>query len=596
MPFGKVTREDNDVVVRQYGLREPTDLDDDIIDEFRRSNRLWNALVEFEQSNREEYRVLMAQDPEVGKIETEIEAERMRLQQASDARKSARKKTRSRVNTEIKDDVIRDARAKIHEISARLKEARKSAREQMRPKLEVLDTERKAQVKNARQQSGLYWGNYNAVVASYETARQRAMKDGAELRFHSFDGSGRLTCQIQGGMSVEDLFSGTSSQVGVDPVAPAAWSSTHRGERRRLARTELRFLAFTYRDENDTAQKRYLHFPMVMHRAIPGEVRIKQVVVTRKRTGSYFRWQVVFTCTQTKVNRHVKHAGPRAAINFGWRKTPRGLRVAMLVDEDGRRQEILLPDVMLQRLKWCESLQAKRKQATNELWAELAPLLRELPAERMSELLAEQMAELFKAPEIGPRTLVRLMSVWQREDGDLRPDLLALLSEWRKRDKRWWDHGSSLREKISKRRRDIFRNVALDMVRKYSEIAVGNTNFRLLARRKDVGEDLPQATRHQRVLAAPGELRSWLKLQATKTGTSITVVVEKNLALRCNACGCDHVFNTRRNRREDLMWTCGHCRVLFDQDENYALNLLDQCIRTPAERPLPVNFERSGGE
>ena len=42
-------------------------------------------------------------------------------------------------------------------------------------------------------------GHYNAVLASDETARVRAMKEGADLKFHSFDGQGRFTNQIQGG-------------------------------------------------------------------------------------------------------------------------------------------------------------------------------------------------------------------------------------------------------------------------------------------------------------------------------------------------------------------------------------------------------------
>lgn len=38
-------------------------------------------------------------------------------------------------------------------------------------------------------------GNYNAVIASYERARQAALKRGRELRFRRHEGTGRFTKQ-----------------------------------------------------------------------------------------------------------------------------------------------------------------------------------------------------------------------------------------------------------------------------------------------------------------------------------------------------------------------------------------------------------------
>jgi hypothetical protein len=98
-----------------------------------------------------------------------------------------------------------------------------------------LEEERKDEAKNARQppQSGLYWGNYNAVCSAYQRARQTALARGGELKFRRHDGSGRLVNQIQGGMNVATLFAGVHSQVKVVPRPPrrerARFSARRRG-------------------------------------------------------------------------------------------------------------------------------------------------------------------------------------------------------------------------------------------------------------------------------------------------------------------------------------------------------------------------------
>src|SRR5262245_5931450 len=45
-----------------------------------------------------------------------------------------------------------------------------------------IESERKAWVKKACHESGLWWGNYNAVYRAYERARTRALRTGAQLR------------------------------------------------------------------------------------------------------------------------------------------------------------------------------------------------------------------------------------------------------------------------------------------------------------------------------------------------------------------------------------------------------------------------------
>jgi hypothetical protein len=46
------------------------------------------------------------------------------------------------------------------------KEGLRAARDKLKPKIEALNAARFAEVKAARNASGLWWGNYNAVCAS----------------------------------------------------------------------------------------------------------------------------------------------------------------------------------------------------------------------------------------------------------------------------------------------------------------------------------------------------------------------------------------------------------------------------------------------
>ncbi|MEI2421840.1 hypothetical protein V6O07_16300, partial [Arthrospira platensis SPKY2] len=103
---------------------------------------------------------------------------------------------------------IREINAELKPLYTQSKSLMAAAREEKKVALKALETGRRAEVKAARQTSGCYWCNYNAVIDSYSTARVRAMKEGGTLRFRRFDGTGRLVNQLQGGASAEELLTG----------------------------------------------------------------------------------------------------------------------------------------------------------------------------------------------------------------------------------------------------------------------------------------------------------------------------------------------------------------------------------------------------
>ncbi|EFJ39246.1 hypothetical protein VOLCADRAFT_101201, partial [Volvox carteri f. nagariensis] len=154
-------------------------------------------------------------------------------------RKNLRKLNRGKVDTREFDEQIRELSHKIADLRGRAASARKRAREEAGEKVRALEVKRRAEVKLARQESGLWWGNYNAVVKAYERGRRVALRNGGQMQFKRYDGTGRFVNQIQGGMTVADLFGATHSQVTVEALPENAWTHPSRGERRRLQRTRL---------------------------------------------------------------------------------------------------------------------------------------------------------------------------------------------------------------------------------------------------------------------------------------------------------------------------------------------------------------------
>lgn len=231
--------------VYQYGSGLKTVASGEVENQIRLQARFWNDLVEIDHEFARRYRDVMNNaDEKISSLHEEVGKRQKEIETLREEIKEKRKRARSgRVDiSEIKEKIaglIGENKPLIQE----LKDYRAAVKIMVKPRLNELESERRAKVKELRQRyaaKGLYWGNYNAVLTSYQTARSRTMQAGGELRFRRFDGTGRLTCQIQGGMSVEEAFSGGNNFFQIDPVPLAAWDTPSRGERRKLCRTKAK--------------------------------------------------------------------------------------------------------------------------------------------------------------------------------------------------------------------------------------------------------------------------------------------------------------------------------------------------------------------
>lgn len=542
-----------------YGCGRPDDWADDVDDQFRKQTRLWNRLVELEHAHRAQYFALTASDPDVATLEAQIAGLEKHREAAVTTRNKARQLARRKSGGDIAehDAAVKSIADQLKPLRAKAKETRKHARARLAPALKQLEESRKATVAEARQQAaadGLWWGNYNAVIASYETARQRAIKTGGELRFRRYDGEGRLTVQVQGGMTPNQLFGGKRSEVRVvrERLAPngmpSRWST-------------LVITAFARGRE----MRRTVSIPIMIHRDFPPGAVIKAVALIRRRLApGKFEFRAVFQIVFPKPD--VEPVGKGVAgVDFGWRQLNSGLRVAVLADDSGLVKQVVMPGDIVRRLELAEEIQSDIDLDVDECWRSLLATDWSIaPAE-----MEEEVKALKAARRPHPRHIARLLKVWPESwECERRTGLVDFLKrDWKERLRLARTRGNALRA-----RQDWQRKTVAGWLRRYHRIVVDGVDMRsgLRVERQDgTPSPLNTASRHNARIAAVGELRAWIIDAGIRAGVEV-VQYKGESTWSCHVCGTSH----KPANAADVFHRCGSCGTLWDQDENAARNLL----------------------
>lgn len=452
-----------------------------------------------------------------------------------------------------------------------------------RPEVKVIldrhEARRKEQAHTLMYEAGLYWGNYNAVRLAYEQARTRP----GELRFHAWARTGgTLTVQIQGGLTVADLFAGRSSQIQIDPVDLVALASPVRAVRRRAGQTTLRFRIRSTPDRRPV----WLTLPLVVHRPLPAGGRVKAASVLRERIGEHERWSLVLSVEQSPP---ALRAGPAVGIDIGWRRTEHGLRVAVWRDAQGEGGELLLPARWLAAMDTVARIEGARATQYNAVRPALAAWLAQAFA--LPDWLREatETLALWRSPE----RLAAVVRRWRHERFHGDDAGFALAEAWRQRDKHLGEYAAPLRDQLIHSRRERYRVAAAQLVARWGVLKLERFDLRRLARAPTRAEDRrlgetdaeldarrtrEAAVRAQRVLAAPSVLRSAFTTAARHAGI---VVEEVDAALTtrvCPTCGYD-------NRDIDfgaaVVYQCRSCGTHHDQDGAAATMILRAPPRAP---------------
>lgn len=340
-------------MVFEYGCLLPTAGEEAMLEQIKERSRLWNKLVEIEQAYREKVRNELAVPNDRS---AELAAELSSIREEIKGKRKA-----SRTSKVDVSDLQKQAKAikeELAQVRAEVKEEKKRIAKEKRGRLDELEAERRKLQKEAQQESNLYWCNYDDVINAYQVARQRAMREGKRLRFHRFDGTGKVFVRWQKGLSIEALSSDTRLQI--EPVPEGAWYSPKRSDRRKLARTKVRI-----RVNSEGRKPVWLELPMVMHRPLPDKGVIRNAAVIRERIGDKFRYKLVITVAFEPMP-HKPVGEGAVGIDLGWRNVEGGLRVAYWKDEDGNGEALVLPNRLVSQFKKVDELKSIRDQHFND--------------------------------------------------------------------------------------------------------------------------------------------------------------------------------------------------------------------------------------
>lgn len=549
----------------QYGLLKPLDWGDDCETQITLQNRLWNKLVEIEKGHRGAVDALQGADPAVAEIQSQIDAIDAELAGIAAERKRLRQETRRRVETAVDPDEIAAKRDRRRVLYAEIKERRSVVREEKREQLAALSEARYRAVTTARQQSGLWWGNSNAVIAAFDIAAREAI-GGKELRFRRYTGEGRLTNQIQGGITADKLMADGHSQITLrpDPTDP-----------RRLL-----FSATVY-TRGRGEERRMVTWPLILHRPFPEGAVIKSVTVNRRPLGPApqgvhgWRWTVSLTC-QVPDPEADQANRPACGIDLGWRQSAAGLRVAVIAGEDGHSEMVELPEKWIKRRNYAAELAGSSDLRLPSLSRMVREAMPSLPP--ALQALAEAAFPSGGKPRHDPlRRLAMALHAHRDSHGELSRHLDYWLRER--------VEINNLLDKLTAHRRDLYRQAAKRITERYGAIGIDHTPVGKIGTEET---ELPAVAR-QRVWAAPAVLASEIRRAARMRSCR---VIDVGGATTMTCAECSHVNRRTEGGRMALRWQCSNCGAIWDQDENAARNVLAQVLSS-ASVPDDENASKS---
>ena len=251
------------------------------IEQMYRANRLWNALVEIDRYERTEYRRL-ATDPT---LEADIKAAEQRkedLRLVVKKQRQQEQKKRVAIDPAITSE-LQQVKARLKQLYAQNKARAAATKTANAPALEQLKTDVAAKIERATDPAtcGLVWTMIEPLRARFNTASARAKKEGAQLKFHRFDGSGHIVVPFTNGLSLSKAHQWKDDS-GKFQIASSLMSA-HPREGRTLCR-----IAVTTNNKKPV----WLTVPVVLHRPLPTDADIRTVMICREVVGGKARWKI----------------------------------------------------------------------------------------------------------------------------------------------------------------------------------------------------------------------------------------------------------------------------------------------------------------
>lgn len=526
--------------------------------------------------------------------------------------------------------------------------AKKRAKPRLQRRLMMCDVGKYTRSKKAYNEFGalgLYSSTREVVHESVELASKMAFKVGTLPKIPVRDGSGVIAVRLQGGgLSIKEATEARDTRFQLEVVDAATWQtaqdrsafvsvervrwtcstckhqwsglqsgarcnhcggqgekvviSTGRplcqpqskpqpGSRKFKGERVSSLLAFAkIRVSSDEKKKpMWAAFPVVLHRPIPPDAKIKRVLMVIKRIGPRLEWNLLLTVDDGEVAMKPVTGCKTLAVNLGWRSfglEDVGLRVAYAVGSDGYREDVRVPPQFISGMGHVRGLGGTRA----KIFEQAKKAFKE-----WIENIAVPVWLDDGVKNIGywrsPKKLACLLGMWKggRFDGDESrrfagdEQIFETLMRWKKQDMHLWRWETGERERLLRMRKDFYRVRAAKWAESYGRIKVTDMDLRVFAQ-KEAPEDRDNKGRDVRVnqrQAAPSEMRAAIKNGCSTRGTRIeeikaVVVKDKGvvgMTQLCHVCKEPSYFEATTI----LVHKC-KCGAEWDQDYNHCMNLL----------------------
>ena len=589
----------------KYGALWPKDWDDDCCRQMQLQTDLWNTLVNI---HHETGTIIQALTPSTEELVNatalleEIKLEIAGLQSRAKTVRIARylsDKTKAATPSG-------DERARLGQLREALKEAarrrielaRQARAEAAAEQVVAAYDQQQQRFKDARQaagRNGLWWGNYNAIMTSFDGARCHIAKAGGELKEKCFRGEGRLTVQIQGGTTAGEMFAPAGSsgrnEARLIDGPPPGWEDRRAGKTlptpgsKRSQRRQLVTLAmtvYTGRDTDGKATRRLLHVPLVYDRPLPAAARVQQIVLTRRRgsrtPSGDWRYEVTFTLRVPEpATRELERI---AAVHIGWRSEEDGIRVATVADRSGC-SHLVLPTSIKDRFQAASDMMSAADSDAEAMRARITAdwTMAGAPATIQADFESVRRARSGGAIA---RALRSMAENWRDHTPGYAPTTREALGSWSHGDltARWM--ARNIQARTVRHRRDLVRVWVAGLATRYDAVIIQQYDIGRLRRRVVAGSALASSRRNIQCMA-PGEVRATVAQTLKSRGVTVIGHSGKTTWL-CHQCGTETAPSDPLAHK----MRCPGCDNLWDVDDNAALNalaILSATVLEPREPP-----------
>lgn len=547
--------------IYSYDCEPPTNIQL-VADQIYKAHVYRNKLVEIELARRAAItQSQMDCYPMLAEITTQIEALTTSIDAVRDAVKTKKQTARSRVDATMEKEQIKEWTIKRKELRERQKSMKADtwAGDKFRAMVKQIDDDHAAKVRAARKAAvddGIYWGNYLA-------AEKSVPRTGRPPKFHRWNYDGKVSLQVQGGMSIAECFAGDDQRLRIVPPANMDWTR-RRSNPDKWTTTSIRI------GSKNKGKPIWATVEFCMHRPIPADAQIKEAYLVRRQCGPRGKpqWKIQFVVAREAWEPKATGTGC-VGIDVGWRLFDDGLRVAYAVGDDGRHWELILPTTLLSRWKETMDLQFVRDKNFEQIIKTLREFIgghTDPPAWLLEDT---KFVHAWK----GKGKLVMLLRKWEqpenRFDGDV--GILADMVAWIKQEHHLWQWQENNRRKGIDIRNRMYSEFVAELRKHYCRAAIEDTNWRDMKRVPVAESDKVKFAGQLADIAAVGKL-----LACAKESMAVTRCDPQHTTKRCHVCEkiCD--FDAITEVRHQCEW----CGAEWDQDENAAYNLLQMLAGT----------------